>query len=57
MVFDRVVLDIEHELLMIDSIINIYKPFPKDTFIFSKGERFAVMKSSAYSELFFGKAN
>ena len=55
MVFDRVVLDIEHELLMIDSIINIYKPFPKDVFIFSKGERFPVMKSSAYSEFFFGR--
>ena len=51
MVFDRVVLDIEHELLMIDSIINIYKPFPKDTFIFSKGERFPVMKSSAFGIL------
>lgn len=57
MVFDRVVLDLEHELLMIDSIINIYKPFPKDVFIFSKGERFPVMKSSAYSEFFFGKSN
>ena len=57
MVFDKVVLDIEHELLMIDSIINIYKPFPKDVFIFSKSERLPVMRSSAYSEFFYGKSN
>ena len=57
MVFDKVVLDIEQELLMIDTIINIYKPFPKDVFIFSKSERFPIMKSSAYSEFFSGKSN
>ena len=57
MVFDKVVLDIEQELLMIDTIINIYKPFTKDVFIFSKSERFPVMKSSAYSEFFSGKSN
>ena len=57
MVFDRVVLDIEQELLMIDTIINIYKPIPKDYFIFSKGERLPVMKSSANSEFFSGESN